>query len=282
MKEYEFTELIAPIATSFNERERNLAYNIQAISKQKALDISKILEDMNFILCPKQDIIMGTNTPISCKVEGQRMNESPQRLVKNVPSFYIARHCVTNAQYEKFDPRHQRTYISKNDKHPVICTTYGRALGYAMWLSKQTELSFRLPYEPEMIITMAPNGWDFPYKISGDPERKQQNVNLAYPEKYPEYETSSLVDVDDPDIPRSHIGMSHPSGNISVYTMGHYKTIGHFGSDMDGSYCVVVGGNFRACPYGSRVVSRGILDVTHPSDCVGIRLLHPNPMNYVA
>jgi hypothetical protein len=99
----------------------------------------------------------------------------------------------------------------------------------------------------------------------------------AFVGAYPKEEVGATLEVDDMRVPENFLGLKHASGNVSVFTLGHYPTQGHWGSVTDGSYTVVVGGNFRLCPFGSRTVTRGIMDVTGIVDTVGIRLVHPDP-----
>jgi formylglycine-generating enzyme required for sulfatase activity len=219
---------------------------------------------------------MGANEGLPCSIEGERSNETPVRVVE-VPPFYISKNTVTNIEFEEFDKRHSRTNTSRGDRNPVTCLTYGRAISYILWLNERTGLSFRLPTEPEYVAAVAPYGWQFPYKENGHPSRKSQNHFRAFPELYPDGELGSTVQVDDPIVPPNYLGLNHPTGNVSIFSFGHYSTEGHWGANSDGSYVVILGGNFRLCPFSTRSLSRGILDVTGVADTVGIRLVHPDP-----
>jgi formylglycine-generating enzyme required for sulfatase activity len=54
---------------------------------------------------------------------------------------------VTNAQYKRFKPSH--TYEAGHGNKPVAKVTYGEAMAYAAWLSRETGKRFRLPTEDE-------------------------------------------------------------------------------------------------------------------------------------
>jgi formylglycine-generating enzyme required for sulfatase activity len=52
--------------------------------------------------------------------------------------FYLARHPVTNAQYEQFDPGHGAKRASwANDRHPVIYVSSQDAEKFCEWLSSR-------------------------------------------------------------------------------------------------------------------------------------------------
>lgn len=243
---------------------------------EDAKEIKEILLSLDFVRCEGGRTLMGQDQGLPCTIEGQRKNETPRREF-DLPPFYIAKYTITNADFELFDPKHSRTNTSRGDKNPVTCVTYGRAIGFANWLSEQTGLAFCLPTEPQYISAVSPYGWEYPHKETGNPDRKVFNNYKAFVGAYPEGEIGATLEVDDPRVPTNHLGLSHPTGNVSIFTLGHYSTTGHWGANSDGAYVVVVGGNFRLCPYGTRTVTRGIMDVTGIVDTVGIRLVHPDP-----
>jgi formylglycine-generating enzyme required for sulfatase activity len=263
--------------TDLSEKERKIIDSRLEIGEPNELQrMKELLHELNFVRCSGGLVRLGKERGLKCSIEGQRLNETPIREYE-MPPFYICKYTVTNAEYERFDSRHTRTNTSRKDRTPVTCITYGRAIGYALWLSEQTGLAFTLPTEPQWIKAVAPYGWTYPHKREGKPERKVQNVYKSFPEQYPEGETGATLEVDSDTVSPNYLGLYHATGNVSVFTLGHYETKGHWGAASDGSYTVVVGGNFRLCPYGSRVLTRGILDVTAIVDTVGIRLVHPDP-----
>ena len=260
-----------------SDKEKSLLKYPESLKTiEDAQKIKEILLSLDFVRCEGGPTLMGQEQGLSCTIEGERRNETPRREF-DVPPFYIAKYTVTNAEIELFDRKHSMTNTSKGDKSPVTCITYGRAVGFALWLSEQAGLSFSLPTEPQYISAVAPYGWEYPHKVSGHPDRRVFNNYKAFVEAYPEGEIGATLEVDDPRVPLNHIGLSHAIGNVSIFTLGHYLTMGHWGSVSDGAYVVIVGGNFRHCPYGTRAVSRGIVDVTGIFDTVGIRLVHPDP-----
>lgn len=261
--------------------EQKLIRPIQPKSEAEALEDIERLTKMGFVLCPGGVYEIGAPVGLRCIVEGHRRNEVPIRCAKIDP-FYVSRTTVSNIEYEQFDPEHSRTYSSPGDRNPVTCLTYGRALRYANWLNEQTGLRFMLPTYPQMIAAMAPSGWRYPDAEDRSVKRRLYNVYNSFPERYPGGEKAATLEVDDPIVPMNDIGLFHPTGNVSVFTFGHYQTEGGtWGAKSNGAYCLVAGGNFRTCPHSTRVVTRGIADVAIVTDTIGIRLVHPDPMQFL-
>ncbi len=80
-------------------------------------------------------------------------DESPAHRVKISQAFYLAACEVTNAQYEQFDPAHEKLRglgnASKTDDEPVTMVTWRQAIDFGRWLSKKEGLPYRLPTEAE-------------------------------------------------------------------------------------------------------------------------------------
>jgi len=76
-------------------------------------------------------------------------NEMPVHWVEFPRGFWIAKHEVTNAQYEAFDPKHERSDSSPGDNDPVVRVFLEDARNYCEWLSKQSGHAVRLPSEAE-------------------------------------------------------------------------------------------------------------------------------------
>jgi formylglycine-generating enzyme required for sulfatase activity len=95
------------------------------------------------VLLPPGDFIMGSDD-----AEAQP-NEQPLTPV-TLSSFYIAQHPVTNAQYERFDPRHKTKRMDgAGDDHPVVYVSSFEAVKFCEWLGQKDGRTYRLPSEAE-------------------------------------------------------------------------------------------------------------------------------------
>ena len=95
------------------------------------------------VLLPPGDFIMGSDDP-----EAQP-NEQPLTPV-TLGSFYISQHPVTNAQFERFDPRHiTKRMDGAGDDHPVVYVTSFEAVKFCEWLGQRDGKTYRLPTEAE-------------------------------------------------------------------------------------------------------------------------------------
>ncbi len=76
-------------------------------------------------------------------------NEQPPTRV-SLSRYYLSRHPITNAEYEKFDPAHKaRRGGWADDRHPVIYVSYLDATKFCQWLSGKERKRYRLPTEAE-------------------------------------------------------------------------------------------------------------------------------------
>lgn len=66
-----------------------------------------------------------------------------------IASFYIGKSLVTNAQYEAFDPVHERCEISSSDDDPVVNVGCRDAEAYCAWYAALSKKAFRLPTDDE-------------------------------------------------------------------------------------------------------------------------------------
>jgi formylglycine-generating enzyme required for sulfatase activity len=76
-------------------------------------------------------------------------DEMPVRWVEFENGFWIGKTELTNGQYERFDPAHERGEVSVGDDHPVGYVCWEDARRYCEWLSEKSGLPVRLPSEAE-------------------------------------------------------------------------------------------------------------------------------------
>lgn len=222
------------------------------------------LELGSFVFLPGGRVIMGTNNPLPCRLEGNRRNETPTRETEVLP-FYICKYKVTNAVFEIFNPKHVRPVQSPDDNCPVTDVMYGEALTFCSKLNEATGMNFRLPIEPEWVFAAAPFGQEYP--VSNGPD------NALY-HTFTDGLDHRAFPVDDPRWPVNCWGLDQMGHNVSEYVFGHYYTLGHSGAETDGMYCIVKGGNFGHCQNSPGVHRRGIADVADRNPRLGFRLAH--------
>lgn len=80
---------------------------------------------------------------------GVEVDESPRHRVRIARPFYMASTEVTNAQYEAFDPEHQRSVHDLGDDAPVGNVSWYDAEAFCRWLSQRESKPYRLPTEAE-------------------------------------------------------------------------------------------------------------------------------------
>jgi formylglycine-generating enzyme required for sulfatase activity len=95
------------------------------------------------MLVPGGQFVMGSDAPDALP------DEQPLTLT-TLSDFYMSRHPVTNAQYERFDPNHKQKRIKgAGDDHPVVYVTSLDAMSFCQWLGQKDGETYRLPTEAE-------------------------------------------------------------------------------------------------------------------------------------
>jgi formylglycine-generating enzyme required for sulfatase activity len=123
------------------------------------------------VLLPPGQFLMGSNAPDA------QPNEQPLTPV-TLSEFYLARHPITNVQYEQFDPRHLYKRIDgSDDRHPVVYVTSFDALKFCDWLSDRDDRKYRLPTEAEWeYAARGTDGRKYPW---GNEEGRGDLANFA-------------------------------------------------------------------------------------------------------
>jgi len=85
--------------------------------------------------------------------EGGESDERPVHQVKISRAFHMSACEVTNAQYERFDPKHRdlrgKRGFSKEDDEAVVFVSWNEAVAFCKWLSDKEGRTYRLPTEAE-------------------------------------------------------------------------------------------------------------------------------------
>lgn len=237
-------------------------------SKGKNIEVRELLRILDFVEIPGGLVLLGTEHPLRCSLEGRRWNETPPRRIEVAP-FCLCRFKVTNIVYEMINPDHRRPPQSLQDDMPVVDVTYGESLTFCRKLNEMTGMGFRLPTEPEWVFAAAPYGWEFPYQAGAkDPRLDQGHV-------YGDGFEHGAAPVGDPRWPLNQFGLDQVGHNVSEFTYGHYRIpSGSWGAQDDGMYCIAKGGNYGHCPYAAGINRRLVVDVSDRNPRVGLRLAH--------
>lgn len=223
---------------------------------------SALLESLGFVPIGGGSVILGTDRPLPCRLEGFRRNETPAREVAVGP-FWIARHAVTNADFERFSRRYRRPSTSPGDRHPVTDVTYLEALNYCERFGRHHGLAVTLPTEAQWCFAAAPSGWQYPWGDETAPEKAHIRGD----------DVRGPVEVDDARYGVNRFGLYHIVGNVQQMMLGAHYAPGTGGATVDGMYCIVKGGDWRHCPYSPGIPRRGIIDVAGRAPTVGFRLV---------
>ena len=224
--------------------------------------VDNLLADLGFVCLAGGPVRLGTARPLPCRLEGCRRNETPVR-EERVGPFWIARRCVTNAEFERFKPRHRRPPTSPLDGHPVTDVTYLEALDFAAAVTRLLNRPVSLPTEAQWIFAAAPNGLEFPWGDEPDRRRcRTRGPDIAGP-----------LEAGDASLGLNWCGLCHAVGNVQQMTLGHYFAAGAGGAASDGAYCIVKGGDWKMCKFSAGVQRRGLMDVAARAPTVGFRLV---------
>ncbi len=95
------------------------------------------------LVVPGGEFIMGSLAPDAAP------NEQPTARITLSP-FYMAKHPITNAEFEQFDRAHvHKRMPGAGDNHPVVHVCSMEAIKFCQWLSTRERKKYRLPTEAE-------------------------------------------------------------------------------------------------------------------------------------
>jgi formylglycine-generating enzyme required for sulfatase activity len=123
------------------------------------------------VLVPSGEFVMGSDA------FDAPPNEKPVARV-TLSRFYMSRHLITNAEFERFDPTHARKRaVGAGDNHPVVYVSSLEAVKFCQWLSTHERRKYRLPTEAEWeYAAKGTDGRKYPW---GNDERRGDLANFA-------------------------------------------------------------------------------------------------------
>ena len=147
----------APVVEQVNERERfpNFRNSVGG----------------EMVLVPSGEFLMGSDA------FDAPPNEKPITRV-TLSRFYMSRHLITNAEFERFDPSHARKRaVGAGDNHPVVYVSSLEAIKFCQWLATHERRKYRLPTEAEWeYAAKGTDGRKYPW---GNEERRGDLANFA-------------------------------------------------------------------------------------------------------
>jgi len=149
----------APAAAPILEPDRNKCANY----------VNSFGSQMLFV--PSGEFVMGSEAPDAGPTE--------RPLTKvTLSKFYMSRHLVTNAEFEQFDPSHNRKRApGAGDRHPVVYVSSLEAIKYCQSLSTRERKRYRLPTEAEWeYAARGTDGRKYPW---GNHEHRGDLANFA-------------------------------------------------------------------------------------------------------
>ena len=228
------------------------------------------------VLIPAGEFVMGSEAGDAAP------DEQPLTPV-TLSEFYMSRHPITNAQYERFDPGHRtKRMAGAGDDHPVVYVTSVESVRYCQWLSEKEGKTYRLPTEAEWeFAARGIDGRKYPW---GNHDRRGGFANFAdastaFPWRDPQvndgYAETSAVGT----FPRgaSFFGLEDMAGNVWEWCLDFYQP--YAGSPKrnprgvaSGSKRLYRGGSWKSRFSNLRATARGSNASNYSCNDVGFRI----------
>lgn len=228
-------------------------------------------------LIPAGEFVMGSDAPDAA------MDEQPLTPV-TLSDFYMSHYPVTNAEYERFDPRHRQKRIKgAGDDHPVVYVTSLEASKYCEWLRQKDGRNYRLPTEAEWeYAARGTDGRTYPW---GNYDRRGDLANFADASTTFAWRDSLVTDGYPETAPvgafprgRSFFGLDDMGGNVWEWCLDFYQPLS--GSPkrnprglVSGSKRLYRGGSWKSRWPNLRATARGSNVATYSCNDVGFRVM---------
>lgn len=210
----------------------------------------RTVEGITFVKVPGGEFHAGLEEPVRL-FEGVYRRERPRSLVSIAP-FWMSVYTITNAQFERWMPRHSRSVSSPEDDSPVVDVTWYEADAFCR------HYNFRLPTEDQWERAAGgPKNLKFSYGNEADPAKA--NV-------FPVHRRAVAVSAYLP----NEFGLYQLSGNVYELTSDLIKV-------GDEYVAITKGGSWGNCSLASLVATRKYEDVVSRSSRVGFRVCLTQP-----
>ncbi len=226
---------------------------------------------------PSGRFVMGSDAPDSLP------NERPITRVL-VSRFYIARHLITNDQYEQYDPSHKtRRAPGATDRHPAIYVSSQDAMKFCQWLSARERKKYRLPTEAEWeYAAKGVEGRKYPwgsYEGRGNLANfADKNTVFAWSDREIDCGYAETSPVGAFPLGASPFGIEDMAGNVWEWCLDYYE--GYRGGERrnprgpaSGSKRVYRGGSWKSRFSSLRTTTRGSNIPSFSCNDVGFRVV---------
>jgi len=210
--------------------------------------------------------------------KGRESYESPQHQV-TVPSFYMGKYELTQAQYQAIIGTNPAYFKDKGDNRPVENVSWNDAVTFCQKLSQKTGKNYRLPSEAEWeYACRAGTTTPFYFGESITPELVNYDGNYPYASAPKGQYRQQTTDVGT--FPPNAFGLYDMHGNVREWCQDDYKENytnapidGSASTIRDGIYKIVRGGSWHSHSENCRSACRNKLSAVNNSGYYGFRVV---------
>jgi formylglycine-generating enzyme required for sulfatase activity len=232
---------------------------------------------MEMLLVPSGAFEMGSDSPDAGPQEGP-----VSRTI--VGCFLMARHPVTTAQYEMFDPVHRANRAPWADgNHPVIHVSSRDAEEFCKWLSAKEGRKYRLPTEAEWeYAARGTDGRPYPWggRFDGGKLANFADARTSFPWRDPQIDDGFAESSPVGSFPlgTAPFGMEDMAGNVFEWCLDFFEP--YKGRERvnprgpaSGAKRVYRGGSWKSRAMSLRTTARNFNQPDYRSNDVGFRIV---------
>ncbi len=269
-------ELAAPPAAPRKAQGINTSPLARAQERQKFPAFINTVS-MQMLLVSSGQFQMGSASPDAAE------NEQPVTPV-TLSCFYMSRHPVTNAQYEKFDPSHgSKRAPWADDNHPVVYVNSREAEKFCQWLSAKEGKKYRLPSEAEWEYAACGDGnqvYPWGSRLNGGHYANFADKRTSFAWSDPEIDDGFAETAPIGSYPRgaSVFGIEDLAGNVFEWCADFFEA--YKGKERTnprgpsgGTKRICRGGSWKSRPGNLRTSARNFNLPDYSSNDVGFRII---------